>query len=75
MIFHSFTLGDVEDPDIYVAGPILDWQKTEKGQWVMKHGHALTYDLNTDMNALGYRVTIRGCLKPEDEVYYTLKYQ
>jgi hypothetical protein len=75
MIFHKFTLGDCEDPDIYVAGPILEWQKTEKGQWVMKHGRGLTYELNTDFQTLGYRVTIRGSLDPEDEVYYTLKYK
>ena len=75
MIFHSFILHDAEDPDIYAAGPILDWQKTEKGQWVMRHGQALTYEINPDINTLGYRITIRGCLKSEDEVYYTLKYR
>jgi hypothetical protein len=75
MIFHTFILHDCEDPDIYAADPIFKWQNTEKGQWVMRHGHALTYDLNTDMNTLGYRVTIRGCLKPEAETYFRLKYQ
>ncbi len=75
MIFHQFTLGDVEDPDIYVAGPMLEWQRTEKGKWVMEHGRTLTYEINTDMQTLGYRVTIRGTLSYDDEVYYTLKYQ
>jgi hypothetical protein len=75
MIFHTFNLGDVEDPDIYVASPLFEWQQTEKGQWVMQHGQELTYNINPDMHTLGYKVTIRGCLTPEDEVYYTLKYK
>ena len=32
MIFHQFNLGDVEDPDIYAAQPIWEWQQTEKGK-------------------------------------------
>ena len=74
-VFHSFTMGDVDDPDIYAAAPIFEWQKTEKGQWVMEHGQALTYTINPDVQTFGYKVTIRGCLNDEDEVYYTLKYK
>ena len=75
MIFYQFTLGDVEDPDIYAAGPMLEWQKTEHGRWVMEHGVDLTYNIYPDPNAFGYKVTIRGNLDQDDEVYYTLKYR
>ena len=34
---HSFTMGDVEDPDLYAAQPIHEWQQSEQGQWVMEH--------------------------------------
>ena len=33
---HTFNMGDVEDPEIYVAGPLFDWQQTEKGKWIME---------------------------------------
>ncbi len=75
MIFYTFTLGDVEDPDIYAAGPILDWQRTEKGQWVMDHSKDLTYSIYPDLQSFGNKVVIRGSLNQEDEVYYTLKYR
>lgn len=75
MIFHSFILGDCEDPEIYAAQPIYEWQQTEMGQWVMKHGYALTFDVSPDIYNYGYRVNIRGCLAPEDEIYFTLKYK
>lgn len=75
MIFHQFNLGDVEDPDIYAAQPIWEWQQTEKGKWVMEHGIELAYIVNPDSTTLGYKICITGLLNSEDEVYYTLKYQ
>lgn len=75
MIFHQFTMGDVEDPEIYAAHPICEWQKTEKGKWVMQHGFDLTFSIHPDVTSFGYKVSIAGYLKEEDEVYYTLKYK
>lgn len=34
---HSFTMGDVEDPDLMAAEPLWNWQQTDAGQWVMKN--------------------------------------
>lgn len=35
VIVHSFRIGDVEDPEIYAAEPILKWQETDAGKFVM----------------------------------------
>jgi hypothetical protein len=58
--FHQFTMGDVEDPDIYAAEPIMSWQKTEQGRWVMEHAHNLTYHQQPDQHTWGHRFVIRG---------------
>lgn len=58
--FCEFSLGDVDDVDIYVAQPIGEWQRTEQGQWVMEHAHDLKYYTSPDPNTLGYRIAIRG---------------
>ena len=34
---HEFNMGDVEDPYLYAAEPIYQWQQTEKGKWAMEH--------------------------------------
>ena len=34
---HTFNMGDVEDPEIYAAGPLFEWQNTENGKWVMEN--------------------------------------
>jgi hypothetical protein len=75
MIFHEFTLSDVEDPDIYVAQPLYNWQTTEMGSWVMQHCTNPTYRIMVDPNTLGYKVTIYGDLTTKDATYFTLKYK
>ena len=58
--FHEFSMGDVDDVDVYVAQPIYEWQQTEQGKWVMKHANNLTYHTAPDPHAFGYRITISG---------------
>ncbi len=33
---HSFAMGDVEDPDLFAVDPLLKWENSEAGAWVMK---------------------------------------
>lgn len=37
IVVHRFKLSDVDDPDLYAAEPIYKWEKSEPGQFVMKH--------------------------------------
>jgi hypothetical protein len=37
VVVHTFTMGDVDDPDLYAAQPLWDWQESEQGKWVMEH--------------------------------------
>lgn len=74
ILFHQFNLGDVEDPQLYAAGPLLEWEKTEAGKWVMEHAHDPTFQVCPDMERFGYKVTVTGSLEEQDEVYYRLKY-
>lgn len=60
--FKQFNIGDVEDPEIYAAEPIYNWQQTEHGRWVMEHAHDLKFYTQPDLATLGYTVTIRGKL-------------
>ena len=68
-------MGDVQDPDIYAAEPIMHWQQTKQGQWVMEHAHNLTYYQQPDQNTLGYRFVIRGELNdPRKITEYFLRW-
>jgi len=75
VIFHSFTMGDVDDVDIYVAQPIYEWQQTEQGKWVMANASDLKYYTNADPNTFGHRVTIRGELEEIKATEYYLRWK
>ncbi len=73
--FHTFTMGDVEDPDIYAAEPIYRWQQTEQGTWAMEHAHDLTYYTGADPHGFGYLISIRGTINdPKRITEYFLRW-
>ena len=74
-IAHKFTVGDVEDPDLYAAQPLLEWEKSEAGQWLMEHSHPKpSWHQAHDTSSYGYRYAIKAYLTPEKYTYWKLKY-
>ena len=75
VIVHRFRMGDVEDPDLYAASPLLDWQNSEMGEWVMKRAvdtpewHRMADNLN-----YGYQYLIVAKLKDIDNTFWQLKW-
>lgn len=75
IVFKEFGLGDCEDPQLYAAGPILDWEKSEEGNWVMNHAiEEPMWETFIDRDYYGYRVRIYGRLTEADEIIYRLKF-
>jgi hypothetical protein len=59
VVVHSFNLSDVDYPDIYAAGPIFDWERSEAGQFVMKHSvDQPEWHRRIDQMSMGYRYII-----------------
>jgi hypothetical protein len=59
VVVHKFDLSDVDDPDIYAAGPIFDWERSEAGQFVMKHAvDTPEWHRHMDPMFMGYRYII-----------------
>ena len=72
---HTFRMGDVEDPYLYAAFPIHEWQQTEMGKWCMEHAVGeSTFFCNPDPESMGYRVAIMGDLEEQDHTYFKLKW-
>jgi len=63
VVVHSFSLGDVEDPDLYAAHPLWEWEHSETGQWVMKNASDTpTWYRIADPINYGYKYQIRAKL-------------
>ena len=68
-------MSDVEDPYLYAAFPISEWQKTEHGRWVMEHAVSEpVFWCRTDPDTYGFRVIITGDLEEHDATYFKLKW-
>jgi len=72
---HTITMGDVDDPEIYIAGPILEWQQSEAGRWIMEHcAEQPVYHRGFDPHSFGYTYRITAVLRGKDYTYWTLKW-
>lgn len=68
-------MGDVEDPYLYAAFPISEWQKTEHGRWCTEHAVGeSTFWCRADPGTWGFRVEIVGELSDQDCTYLKLKW-
>ena len=73
-VFHSFTMGDVDDPEIYAAMPIHEWEQTEQGQWIMEHCPEPRFRFCHHPQSWGHKVEIYGTLDDKHGVAFLLKW-
>jgi hypothetical protein len=72
---HRFSLGDVDDPDLYAAQPLYEWEKSEAGQWVMEHAIEVPmWHRQHDHQNWGYAYVITAHLKEVDYLFWQLKW-
>ena len=76
VVVHRFSLGDVDDPEIYAAQPIWEWQQTEAGKWVMENAVDEPYwSRHTDFHTVSYQYKIVATLTEADAMWFKLKFQ
>jgi hypothetical protein len=72
---HEFNMGDVDDPDLYAAHPIMEWQKSEAGKWVMEHAVVSPFwHRSIDPQFYGWKYHIIARLSEQDQTYWTLRW-
>lgn len=76
VIVHEFRMGDVDDPDLYAAHPLWEWQESEQGQWIMAHAiEPPEWHRYMDHTSFGYRYAITAKLKGRDYTYWQVKWK
>lgn len=73
-LFHSFTMGDVEDPELYAAQPLYEFMQTEKGKWIKENCPDPQYRVRQDAQSWGYRIDVYGPLDSKSAFFFKLKY-
>jgi hypothetical protein len=75
VVVHNFRMGDVEDPDLYAAEPLWQWQNTDMGKWVMANAvQTPSWHRSADFPNYGYSYSIRAELAPKDYTYWWIKW-
>jgi hypothetical protein len=73
---HRFSVGDVEDPNIYAAEPLWEWQNSEAGKWAMENcSETPSWHRVMDPAIFGYAYQVRITLTPKQLIYWKLKYE
>ena len=75
VIVHRFTMGDVEDPDLYAAQPLWEWQQSEMGAWIMERSVETPMwhrQMNTNQYHMDY--AIEAWLRGADYSFWVLKW-
>lgn len=75
IVVHRFTVGDVDDPEIYAAQPIWEWQQTDAGKFVMENAiDPPIYHQQLDYSSFGYRYAITAELEKKKLTEYYLRF-
>ena len=75
VIVHEIRMGDVEDPDLWVAEPIWKWQESDAGKFVMEHAVEKPYwTRHMDFSSYGHLYRIMARLSEQDQTFWTLKW-
>ena len=72
---HEFTVGDVEDPVLYAGEPLLKWQNSSAGAWIMDNAEGKPYWIkDLDLATYMYRFRVMARLSEFTETFFRLKY-
>lgn len=75
VVVHTFSVGDVEDPDLWAAEPLWSWQESEQGKWVMAHAiETPIWQRIIDQNLWSYKYKITAMLPEKDYTFWVLKW-
>ena len=75
IVVHRFTVGDVEDPDLYAAQPMYEWKNSEQGQFIMTHAiEQPEWHRHLDHSIYAYQYAITAKLEKKKLSEFYLKW-
>jgi len=72
---YEFTLADVDDPELYAAQPLWEWQQSEAGKWVMENAVEAPYWIKSrDYITWGCKFKVMARLSDQNQTFWALKW-
>jgi hypothetical protein len=71
----EFIVEDVDDPDIYAADPLMAWERSDAGQWIMENAlETPTWHAQQQPMTYGWRYIVTAKLTGPRMTEWLLKY-
>lgn len=75
IVVHRFSVADAEDPDLYAAQPLYQWEQSEQGQFVMKNSvEQPQWQKSMDPEMFAYKYVIIAELEKKKLSEYLLRW-
>lgn len=75
VVVYKFSVADVDDPEIYAAEPIMQWQDSDSGKFVMKNSVTTPmFHKTLDHATFGYRYAITAELEKKKYSEFLLRF-
>jgi hypothetical protein len=75
VVVKSFLISDVDDPIMYAAEPLYEWENSEVGQWVKKHSiETPMWHRMQEAYTYSHKFCITAKLRSRDLTYFLLKW-
>lgn len=75
VVVHRFQLSDVDDPDLYAAQPMWEWQNSEAGKFVIQNAVVQPeWHKNVSYLTMGYQYAIIAELEKKKLAEFYLKF-
>lgn len=74
LTLETFFVGDLDEPDLYVAQIVDRILLSELGKWLDSIGSTVYTHTYVDFESFGHRVKITARMSEENAVYYKLKW-
>lgn len=76
VVVHRFSVGDTEDPDLYAAQPLYEWEQSEQGQFIMNNAiNQPQWQRQIDHQMFGFRYVIIAELESKKLSEYLLRFK
>jgi hypothetical protein len=76
VVVYEFHLGDMEDPDMWAAQHLYEWEHSEMGKWVKAHASETPiWHRHVEPGYMGWRYVITAKLTGKDYTYWAIKWQ
>ena len=76
VVVYRFRMGDVDDPDLYAAQPLWEWQESEQGKWIMERAvDTPEWHRQHDHISYYHEYAIIAKLKERDYTHWLVKWK